>query len=131
MRARVVGVAVVLLLPPLAIEVGLAVRRWRRPPNIVVIVADTLRADRLGAYGNHAGLTPFLDELAARGTLFTNAYAASSWTCPSVASLFTSRYPSQHGVADYDSKLPDAETTLAERLAERRYIGGGFSANLR
>ena len=131
MRARVVGVAVVLLLPPLAIEVGLAVRRWRRPPNIVVIVADTLRADRLGAYGNHRGLTPFLDELAARGTVFTNAYAASSWTCPSVASLFTSRYPTEHGVSDYDSKLPEAEVTLAERLGDLRYVSAGFSANLR
>src|SRR4029077_19987084 len=92
---------------------------------------DTLRADRLGSYGNPRGLTPFLDELAARGTVFTHAYAASSWTCPSVASLFTSRYPSQHRVADYDSKLPDVETTLAERLAERRYVSGGFSANFR
>jgi arylsulfatase A-like enzyme len=42
-------------------------------------VVDTLRADRLGAYGNTRGLTPFMDELAKRGTLFTNAYAPSSW----------------------------------------------------
>src|SRR5438105_8754850 len=131
MRARVVGVAVVLLLPPLAIEVGLAVRRWRRPPNIVVIVADTLRADRLGAYGNTRGLTPFLDELAARGTVFRNAYSTCSWTNPSVASLFTSRYPSQHQVTTFDAKLADDEVTLAEKLAPYRYVTLGFSANLR
>jgi choline-sulfatase len=130
-RGRIAAVLIVLLAPPLAIEIALGVRGWLRPPNIVMIVADTLRADRLGAYGSRRGLTPFLDELAARGTVFTNAYAASSWTCPSVASLFTSRYPSEHKVSDYDSKLSDAETTLVERLAERRYVAGGFSANFR
>src|SRR5437867_8536074 len=75
----------------------LACSRLRtRPPNILLVVIDTLRADRLGSYGNRRGLSPFLDGLAARGTHFSHAYAASSWTNPSVASMFTSRYPSQH-----------------------------------
>ncbi len=100
-------------------------------PNVVVVVADTLRADRLGAYGDHHGWTPFLDQLAARGVVFTNAYAASSWTSPSVASLFTSRYPSQHQVGDFDAKLADGEVTLAECLDAWRYLAAGFSANLR
>jgi len=112
---------------------GLVLRRTVRPhrPNVILIVADTLRADRLGAYGDTRGLTPFLDELAERGVVFRNAYAASSWTCPSVASLFTSRYPSQHHVTDLDSKLPESEVTLAERLGEQRYFTGFFSANFR
>ena len=101
------------------------------PPNVVLVVVDTLRADRLGAYGNRRGLTPFLDELAARGVVFANAYAASSWTCPSVASLFTSRYPSEHRVATFDSRLAADEVTLAETLAPRHYLAGGFSANFR
>ena len=101
------------------------------PANLLLIVVDTLRADRLGSYGNPRGLTPFLDTLAARGTVFTNAYAPSSWTCPSVASLFTSRYASQHGINNFDAVLGDGEVTLAERLAERGYVSAGFSANLR
>jgi arylsulfatase A-like enzyme len=97
----------------------------------VVVVIDTLRADRLGVYGNSRGLTPFLDALAQRGTLFRHAYATSSWTSPSVASIFTSRYPLQHSVTTWDSKLPEAERTLAEELGGRGYINLGFTANLR
>jgi arylsulfatase A-like enzyme len=105
-------------------------QRASQPPNILVIVIDTLRADRLGVYHNTRGLTPFLDTVAQRGTVFANAYAPSSWTCPSVASLMTSRYPTQHRVADFRSVLPDAELTFAEKLAPARYVSAGFSANL-
>jgi arylsulfatase A-like enzyme len=101
------------------------------PPHVILIVVDTLRADRLGVYGNPRGLTPFLDELAGRGTVFLNAYSPSSWTCPSVASLFTSRYSTQHRVVSFESKLADDEVTLGELLAQRGYVGGGFSANFR
>jgi arylsulfatase A-like enzyme len=99
------------------------------PPNIIVIVGDTLRADRLGSYGNARGLTPFIDSIAERGVVFRNAYAPSSWTNPSVASLFTSRYPSQHGVIAFDSVLPGDEITLAEELREAGYATGFFSPN--
>ena len=101
------------------------------PPNVLVLVLDTLRADRLGVYGNERGLTPFLDGLAGRGAVFANAYAASSWTVPSVASLFTSRYPSQHRVVDFESVLADREITLAERLAAHGWATAGFTANFR
>jgi len=101
------------------------------PPNVVLIVLDTLRADRLGVYGNRRGLTPFLDQLAARGTRFANAYAPSSWTCPSIASLFTSRYPSQHRVTTFESALGADEVTLAERLRADGYATVGFTANFR
>ncbi len=101
------------------------------PPNILLIVIDTLRADRVGAYGNERGLTPFLDSLASRGVVFSNAYAASSWTSPSIASLFTSRYPSQHRVASFKSMLAAEEVTLGERLAAAGYRSAGFTANLR
>ncbi len=101
------------------------------PPNILLIVVDTLRADRLGSYGNDRGLTPFLDELAERGILFRNAYAPCSWTCPSVASLMTSRYPSQHRVSDFESVLGADELSFAEVLGTANYVTGGFSANFR
>jgi arylsulfatase A-like enzyme len=99
-------------------------------PHVVVVVIDTLRADRLGgAYGSARGLTPFLDALAARGTAFTAAYATSSWTSPSVASLLTSRFPSQHRVETYFSALRPDETTLAAVLRRAGYATAAFSAN--
>src|SRR5262249_40171750 len=99
------------------------------PPNVLLIVVDTLRADRLGSYGNPRGLTPFLDELAAKGLRFENAYAASSWTRPSVASLLTSRYPSQHGAVTILDKIPDEELTLGEALQQRGYLTGAVSGS--
>ena len=90
-----------------------------------------MRADRWPPTATGAGLTPFLDELAARGTLFANAYAPTSWTCPSIASLFTSRYPSQHGVTTFESKLPDDELTFAEVFAAHDYAAKAFTANFR
>jgi arylsulfatase A-like enzyme len=99
------------------------------PPNIVLIVIDTLRADRLGANGNGRGLTPFIDSLAARGYVFRNAYAQCSWTNPSVASIMTSRFQSQHGIVAFESVLADSEVTLAEVLKQRGYVTGFFSAN--
>jgi arylsulfatase A-like enzyme len=99
------------------------------PPDIIVLVGDTLRADRLGSYGNTRGLTPFMDSLAQRAVVFRNAYATSSWTNPSVASLFTSRYPSQHGVISFESVLAADEVTLAEALREAGYATAFFSPN--
>lgn len=99
-------------------------------PNIVLVLIDTLRPDRLGLYGNDRGLSPFLDELASRSTVFRHAYAQSSWTSASVASLFTSRYQSQHGVISFSSVLPPEEETLAEALRDHGYDNGAFIANL-
>jgi arylsulfatase A-like enzyme len=99
-------------------------------PNVLLIVVDTLRVDRLGYGGGRRELTPFLDELAARGVAFRNAYTPASWTPPAVASLLTSRYPLQHRVAHYDSQLAESEVTLAEKLGALHYASAGFSANL-
>jgi arylsulfatase A-like enzyme len=100
-----------------------------RAPNIILIVVDTLRPDRLGAYGNPRHLSPFVDSLAARAYVFRHAYAQSSWTNPSVASLLTSRFQSQHGIVGFESVLADSELTLAEVLKQRGYTTGFFSAN--
>jgi arylsulfatase A-like enzyme len=80
-------------------------------------------------YGERDGLTPFLDALAARATVFRRAYAQAPWTNPSVASLWTSRYPSQHGVVDFSSVLDAGAVTLAEAMHEAGYATAGFSAN--
>jgi len=97
--------------------------------DVVVLVIDTLRADRVGVYGSDAGLTPTIDALAATGAVFERAYAQSSWTNPSVASLLTSRYQSQHGITNVMTILPESESTLAEVFWLNGYLTAGFSAN--
>jgi len=99
------------------------------PPNVLLVVIDTLRADRLGTYGGTRGLTPFLDSLAGGAYVFHQAYAQSSWTNPSVASVLTSRFPSQHGVVKFDSRLADSEISVAEVLKDHGYACGAFLAN--
>lgn len=123
-RPRALG----LLVLAVALVVGAGCGKRERP-NVLLVVVDTLRADRLGTYGNTKGLTPFLDELAARGAVFPHAYAASSWTNPSVASLMTSRHQSQHHVLSFASILGLEEITLSEVLRANGYATGGFSAN--
>jgi arylsulfatase A-like enzyme len=115
-------------LAALAVCVILGACRSTPPPNVVIVLVDTLRPDYLGCYGQTSGLTPFVDDVAGRGTRFTHAYAASSWTEPSVASLFTSRWESQHGVVHLFSVLSDRERTLAEALRERGFATAGFLA---
>lgn len=100
----------------------------RRPPNIVVIAVDSLRADRVGALGSRQDLTPFLDEFAAGSLVYERAYAPSSWTVPVVASLFTGQYPAQHGVTDFFVPLRE-RTTLAAALAAHGYATSAVSAN--
>jgi len=98
-------------------------------PNILLIVLDTQRADRLGCHAGPPGLTPFLDRLATRSVVFQRAYAQSPWTLPSIASLFTSRLPSQNHVHTFADALPVTDPTLADVLAAAGYATGGFSAN--
>jgi arylsulfatase A-like enzyme len=106
-------------------------------PNVLLVTIDTLRADRLHAYGYPHETSPNMDRLAREGALFEQAVAHSPWTQPSFASLLTSTYPSQHGAyvllappeagdgrtekVLYQSFLQDAEVTLAEILLEQGY----------
>jgi arylsulfatase A-like enzyme len=101
----------------------------RSPPNIVLVVIDALRADHLGVYGYHRDTSPNIDRLATSGTLFLNAGAPSSWTKPSIASLFTSRQPSEHGAVSFRHHLDDDLPTLAELLRARGYRTLGVSGN--
>ncbi|MEO8605371.1 MAG: sulfatase [bacterium] len=133
-RRLVAGFLATALWAPLLLPIGLAGCRSRStgeplaPPNVFVVVIDTLRADRVGWYGG--GVTDFLDTMAQHGSVFWNAYSPSSWTSPVVASLFTSRFPSQHGVAAYSSVLGAAERTLAEELQAAGYATLGLTANI-
>jgi arylsulfatase A-like enzyme len=75
-------------------------------PNVIVLLVDTLRADALGCYGATPSPTPALDALAGGGTLFEDVVAPAPWTLPSVTSVFTGRYPREHGVITGDDPVP-------------------------
>jgi arylsulfatase A-like enzyme len=93
------------------------------------MVADTLRADRLGCYGASRPATPHLDALAARGARVEEVYANSSWTVPSTASLLTGLHPSSHGLMTYKDRLRESAVSLAEVLARDGYVSAGIAAN--
>ena len=96
---------------------------------MVLVVLDTVRADFLQPYGEQRATSPFLVELAKQGVTFANAYATSGWTVPSMASMMTGVYPSEHGLvssvfARGDSRqpvLPEDADTLAERMQAGGY----------
>ena len=98
-----------------------------RPTNILLITLDTVRADRIGAYGYAAARTPNLDALARDGVRFDDAVAAAPITGPAHAALFTGRYPGRLGVRDNASTpLPADANTLAHVLSQRGFATGGF-----
>ena len=97
-----------------------------RPP-IILISVDTLRSDRLPAYGYDGVETPAIDRLAAEGVLFESAYTHVNVTLPSHASVFTGLLPPEHGVRDNAGyRLDEAIPTLAAELGRAGYATGGF-----
>lgn len=95
-----------------------------RRPDIVLVVLDTLRADHLPVYGYDRATAPNLDTLAAESTVYENAHAASSWTLPSHASIFTGLYPIAHRAHHEHRMLDLSYETLAEALQ-----GAGYRTN--
>ncbi len=99
-------------------------------PNVVLIVIDTLRAESLGTYGGRVGVSDELDALAARGIVFEDVTAASSWTRPSMGAMLTGQYPRDLGLyRERMELLPDDATTLAEQLKAHGYRTLGYTAN--
>jgi arylsulfatase A-like enzyme len=96
--------------------------------NVVVVVIDTLRADRLATYGYERQTAPFLDGLARRGVVF-DGLSPSSWTKPATASLLTGLHPLRHQAIARTDALPRAARTLAELLRAEGYRTFGVSAN--
>jgi arylsulfatase A-like enzyme len=94
-------------------------------PNIVLIISDQFRADNLGCLGmNPMNLTPTLDAMAKRGTLFRAAMASQPVCAPARATLFTGQYPERHGVWRNAIALDTHATTLAGTLRK-----AGYTAN--
>jgi arylsulfatase A-like enzyme len=102
------------------------------PPNVLLVTLDTTRADHLGPYAAGAAATPELDAFARGAVVYERAYATSSWTLPSHASIFTGLLPIEHGAQTAPQgqsatlgygvrPLAEHFDTLAERLAARGY----------
>ena len=84
--------------------------------NVLVVVVDALRTDRVGAYGGRR-VTPTIDELAAAGTVFERAYSTTNATDPALTSLQTGRLPRTHGVLNHGSHVTDAEKQAIDSVA--------------
>jgi arylsulfatase A-like enzyme len=101
--------------------------------NVLLIASDTLRADRLSAFGYSRPTTPNLERLAHAGVRFTQARSQAPWTLPSFSSILTSQYPSQHGAGrgghDEWTPLEPGVTTLAGSLARVGYTTVGITSN--
>ncbi|EMA11800.1 sulfatase [Haloarcula marismortui] len=93
-------------------------------PNILLVIMDTARAD----YVEDERVMPNLHEFAEEGTWFPNTFANAPWTLPSHSSLFTGRYPSEHGTTGAE-KYFDSETTLMSALSDNGYQTISFSNN--
>ncbi len=128
-------IAVVLLAIAVLIGIGVAFALWRarsqahRSParDIILITIDTTRADALGYTGNTLVKTPFIDALAARGIIFTNAHAHNVVTLPSHVNILTGLYAYQHGVHDNAGFVLDPKhLTVASRLRQAGYTTGAF-----
>jgi arylsulfatase A-like enzyme len=112
------------------------------PPDVLLVVLDTVRADRVSAYGYARATTPSLDSLARTGVLFEDVTAPANWTWPAHASLFTGRPPWEHGAhfgrsgtgvrfdwGGFASPMRRDLPTLAERFAAAGYRTVFVNAN--
>ncbi|MEM7331789.1 MAG: sulfatase, partial [Chloroflexota bacterium] len=98
-------------------------------PDVVFIVLDTHRADRLGCYGYERQISPNLDRFAEEGVLFKQAVSPAQWTIPSHASMFTGLYPTVHQVTQASQSLPKTTPHLAELMKDSGYETVGFCNN--
>jgi arylsulfatase A-like enzyme len=96
--------------------------------NVVIILMETLRPDHLGCYGYRRATSPNIDKLASESAVFENAFAQSSQSLISAASIFTGLYPPSHGVTRADKRLDPDVPTLAGELKKRGYRTAAFTA---
>ncbi len=126
-----------LLLSLLSLVAVATLEAAERPPNIVFIMADDLGWNELGSYGQKKIKTPRLDQLAAEGMRFTDAYAGNAVCAPSRCVLMTGKHPGAAAVRNNRSMIPQGEpegqhplplneVTIAEALAPDGYVSGAF-----
>ena len=101
-------------------------------PVLLVYLIDTLRADRLGAWGSRvSGVSPQLDRLASEGVVLRNAISSSSWTKPAIPTLMTGIWPTTHqvGATSYADRLPASVGLVQEAFRRGGWRTGSFAAN--
>jgi len=107
---------------------GSGCARQGRVGRTVLITIDTLRADHVGCYGYPREVTPFIDSLARQSVVFRNAFASSSHTNPSHASILTSLYPVQHRLLSNEDRLLDSSIhTMAHMFRDAGYESAAFA----
>jgi arylsulfatase A-like enzyme len=94
--------------------------------SFLLITIDTLRADRVGAYGDRSARTPAMDALAGRGVKFTSAFAVAPITLPSHASILTGRYPAGHGARHNGMRIDLSVPTMADSLSSAGFATAAF-----
>lgn len=128
-----------LLVPALYVAGGVGVQRpaGEARPNVVFIIADTLRAKDLRLYGGDIP-APNLERLAARGTLFERGYSLAPWTLPSMTAMFASQYPAgltpglDQGAWNqqlWQYRVPESIQPLQYRLRDAGYATGAVTGN--
>ena len=90
-----------------------AAKKTTKDYNVIFIALDALQAKHIHSLGYPKNTTPFLDKLAKNGMLFSNAISPASWTVPTYLSVFSSTYPSQHGMTNRYTVYNKNEKTLA------------------
>lgn len=100
-----------------------------KQPNILLLVLDTQRTDRLSLYGYEKETTPAIDAFAQGGTTFDWGIATAQWTVPSHASMFTGLYPTVHQAVQSYTALSEDIPTVAELLRDNGYRTVGFCNN--
>ena len=140
-------VAIGMVLKILDTEWSSGCAETKRPPtkNVILLIVDTLRVDHLGCYGYHRKTSPKIDAFAKHSTRYPLSFASSPWTLPTHASLFTGKFPYEHGAHTHLTKakkrgvrennissaypLSREHHTLAEFLAKTGYKTGAIVAN--
>jgi arylsulfatase A-like enzyme len=100
------------------------------PQGVILVWADTLRRDHLGAYGYARPTSPQIDRLAAEGTLFDACVGQATWTKVATPAMMTSLYPATNGVRQFLDRLPAGATTLAEVFRDAGYATVSYSSIL-
>ena len=98
-----------------------------QPENIIIISIDALNRSALSAYDEDAPSLPHLDRFAEGAAVFSRAYASSSWTLPSHASLLTGLYPDRHGAMHWKQSVSEEVPTLAGLLREAGFETAAFT----
>jgi arylsulfatase len=139
LRCAALALAVALLASSTSCTSPAAVEEVKRPTlsgalqgyNLLLISIDTVRADRLGAFGHSsAAQSPAIDRLAERGVRFLATSAPRSLTWPSLASVLTGQYPSGHGLTQNGYSFRDDQITLARRLQQAGYATSAVLSNM-